>query len=1536
MKYTAKDIEIMLGGNKNAGPLKPNTQNNKTNNIKYTANDVEKMLSGNIKKQTKSTINLPTKSQQENKRRNVSGVINTDISWKDKPIHAAFENVRAGWNQFGRTLPNAIDMVLGNKNIPIVDEFLADQRKQQEEEKIKLAQINKTPGGNFLGQTFQGVGQAVPYVAQSLVMAPYMASKEASKLLAKGGTQLVTNVSQLANPNLTTKTQQAVQETVKNPNLIPSILRSVGSLFEESIAKGATRDQALNAAITGGIPAGLVEVMGGTEALAKKLATKAPLGRTVLESGLGEAMEEVIQYTLENAGQKIAFDKDMPIYSNTEDALINPGQQAFAGATAFTSSALMGGLGSGINQGLNRLNVGRTNIQSNNQINDVETQNNGLKNQERKIPQVMTAEGVVEDVAPVKEINTKSKAEKYQSRQENYFIENIAEALGISKFADRSGLKAQVTELTNDIKNGTSTPEKVDALFNQIMEDGIQIDFSYYNQYSPLKNSIKDTKIYVSDQVKSDFAKGEYNNFRKTNLKNLTLSNEGIPVDSYYQELSGTNPELFPTDIINPADQLRRIAEVQNSIVTTENNLNMYIDDSGVFEQAARMEFDKAIEKLSKEAEQVKKVQDEKIAKQEAKELDREMVKNSTADGMRPIYEMQKQYQQQYDKVLSKEILTDRDKVFVDWLVKGEITVEDLPNNVNKGGIVKVYQAKLPLENIKKSIKEYNKAHKEFLRNEADMLIQNSPTWKEKKSGFQYQRETMERNIRDIVPNKKEAADIINTYFRPVHENEAQSTKFKNELRDRVRKLNLSDKAKYEIAYETEKGGLPTKREVSERALVQLLGENVISRDMVKQSGADVVKIEKAVNEFRQIYNDLINQANDALIENGYSPVDYRANYFPHFQDNSTDNLLGKIGRLIGLDVNTKELPTDIAGITHVFKPGKRWVGNFLRRTTNETVYDAVEGFDRYIEGVSDVIHHTRDIQRLRALESSLRYMHSSEGIKTEIDKIRDNPNMAEEDKRNRIEELYQIDKNKFPYLVTQLRNYTDNLAGKKSIEDRTMEHMLGRGMYEISKAMENRVAANMVALNPGSWITNFIPIAQGLGGVKTKNMLNGMKDTIRAYGKNDGFVEMSTFLTNRRGSDPLVMTKVRQISKTLSSPMEMIDNFTADSLVRARYYENMNKGMSEVEAMRDADRWTAGVMADRSKGSLPTVFNNRNPIWKTFTMFQTEVNNQLSYMFKDIPDELNEQGVAAIAYALTKVFVASWLYNELYEKLTGRRAAFDPIDIVASAVGDFTDENKQTNTAIRNTARNIVQDVPFFGGLIGGGRVPISSAFPDLSNTVNAATGLATGEMNSRKAMSVLGKEMAKPASYLALPVGGGQVKKAVESISAINKGGSFGVDSQGRDTLQFPAEKTPGNYIKGVLFGKYALPAAKDYVDSGFKSLSGSITEKYKDALENGFTSDEFLRTYEAQKKAESEKNGEGKTIPLSEAANKKKLIDEANPGMSKHKLEQLYKYFDVSEKVWKEEEKKNEKSDKKSTLPTIKGIQFNTKLPTIKDKE
>ena len=75
----------------------------------------------------------------------------------------------------------------------------------------------------------------------------------------------------------------------------------------------------------------------------------------------------------------------------------------------------------------------------------------------------------------------------------------------------------------------------------------------------------------------------------------------------------------------------------------------------------------------------------------------------------------------------------------------------------------------------------------------------------------------------------------------------------------------------------------------------------------------------------------------------------------------------------------------------------------------------------------------------------------------------------------------------------------------------------------------------------------------------------------------------------------------------------------------------------------------------------------------KLFTQFQLEVNNQLSYVFKDIPREKRRAGLGALAAALFKFVLGAWLYDEVYEFLIGRRPALDPIGILNDTVGDLT-----------------------------------------------------------------------------------------------------------------------------------------------------------------------------------------------------------------------------------------------------------------------
>ena len=330
---------------------------------------------------------------------------------------------------------------------------------------------------------------------------------------------------------------------------------------------------------------------------------------------------------------------------------------------------------------------------------------------------------------------------------------------------------------------------------------------------------------------------------------------------------------------------------------------------------------------------------------------------------------------------------------------------------------------------------------------------------------------------------------------------------------------------------------------------------------------------------------------------------------------------------------------------------------------------------------------------------------------------------------------------------VDELDEYTNLLAGKKSRLDRGMEKTFGRRFYNVMKKFESRVGANMVAANVGSALTNFIPITQAWSQVSTTDVLRGMWDTLKNYKTADGLDAASAFINNRSGYGRLAMSTMDKVSASAGWLMEAIDTFTTGSVVRARYYQNLRRGMSETSAMQEADQFASGIMADRSKGSMPTLYSARNPLVKLFTQFQLEVNNELSWIFKDMAQEERKKGVAALAKAMFKFLIGAWIYNEFYESIVGRRAALDPLDIINDTVGDFTGyqlpntvqaavsgkwdftkEKPGTEQAITNLEGAILSELPGmqvvnvlgldekWGVDIDSGRIAIDSAIPSFA----------------------------------------------------------------------------------------------------------------------------------------------------------------------------------------------------------------------------
>lgn len=1051
---------------------------------------------------------------------------------------------------------------------------------------------------------------------------------------------------------------------------------------------------------------------------------------------------------------------------------------------------------------------------------------NHIENVETK-----TVEEVLNESPEEKQKSMKDKAKKYISRSRTNFINNIVNNFGTSKIANINTLNNITEQIREDIRqNEKITKEQKDKYFNDLYNNLVKIDTQYYDTYKDVKDNIRNTKLYISDNIRGDIT--DFSDFRKSNMGTLIMTNDSsnISVDQYYQEMSDMYPELFPDNITNPTEQLQKISEIAKDIKKVETNVAAYNDANlgKDYRSWAREAFDKDIDKF---------VHDIKMAERYNNESNTTDKIGMTKELVKQAYRELPEARRKYEKASAKEVLTKEDRVQVDRLLNNEITVQEIPSGLNKEGIIRLATAKAEYDAIQKSIKEYQVEIKQNRIEQAKADVGNLDSWKDKKLGFAYSRETPIRNIYDVAP--KEVADtVLNKYFRPyIETNEKIVIDETNKYFDKVRNLDLSDKKKYKIDFEGK-----TKK-VSESALVQLLGEKKITIDQIKNAGSDSAKIENAVKEFRTLYNEMFEKINESMLDNGYSPVEYRKDYFPHFTEQTTDSLLGKAAKLLGIDIsNREELPTDISGQTYQFKPGRTWFSSLLERTTDVTDYDAKKGFEKYTKGAMDLIYHTGDIQNLRALSSAIRGTYNDTEIKNQIQEINENTSLTDLEKAQEVQRIYDTakDKSHLSKFTEWLDNYINLLAGKKAINDRGAEKELNRKVYKTMTDIESRIAANAIGGNVGVSLTNFAPLSQAWGEVKTHNLINGIWQTMKSSLKGDtSFASESQFITRRRGTDSLTKTNLEKITTPINSILEFADKFTSEAIVRSRYNQNLQKGMNIEQALEEADRYTAGLMADRGRGALPTQFSNKNPMAKMLNMFQVEVNNQWSYYLKDLPKNIQEAAnnnkskiVTNTAVAYTKIMVGSYLINELLGSIRGKstRVLPDPIYIIKELIGSLTDDDDDNNDdALIGTFTEIIGNLPFISvpatlfadsfGLDAGdiGRIPISGSTPNIKNIVS---DLLDGEKSAVEKVKNIGGELLDTVgSSLVLPYGGSQIKKTVKGLSLYNNDipGSYTKSGD----LRYTIDDSIGRKIQAGLFGAYANPYAQDYVDSGYKTI-------------------------------------------------------------------------------------------------------------------
>lgn len=1115
------------------------------------------------------------------------------------------------------------------------------------------------------------------------------------------------------------------------------------------------------------------------------------------------------------------------------------------------------------------------------------------------------------------------KAAQYTRRAENFLLSKIAGSFGVSSEAKRETLQPFTEQIVRKfLQTGALDNKLVDDLVDAAAEVSMEENQSYYEEYKGILKFIENQKISIPAQDKADVR--NWNQFRQQAAKNLNITDDGMPVRDVYWTLHKKAPQLFPVSNKTAGAQIMQIYEVAEGIRQTREWVEGFkgVDAAevskvkqDVFEARAtnaRLDWAKndARNAVKAFAADLRVTQRYLDRQKKAKDLLGMAIPQSAGEALELSKEVKK-LRGRVQYVMNKNLMTPEDQKIVGALLRGDISEEAVRKMKNSKGILDVYEAKAAYDARMLTLRAWRVQNKQRMLDEADADLDAAKfdQWVDRGSGWSYDVNTPERIIADVM-RKIPGGDVLakefsNKYIYKIKQNESKRKNFILEIQERVKKLDISEKVM--------KGNAD-----SEAYAVQLLGEAQENAEMLKGQDAeakkdgktyeewlaviqklkadnpnmDFAKIDKAITEFHKIYDELLDMINQVRVQFGYDPVSYRRGYFPHFTENE-ESILTRFGRELGFTGTVSPLPTTINGLTSRFRPGIRYFKNANERLGYATAYNAIKGLDLYLDTASDVIFHTEDVQRMRALETQIRYRASDEGIRRQMDAIEANDTLNPDQKKTMVDELQKTGRFRMSHMAAWLTEYTNVLAGKRTGADRWLEEHIPQKIYNFVRKSQQRVGANMVAANIGSAVTNFIPLTQAWAQTSTVNMMKGMWYTLANYVQADGLDQQSVFINNRSGYHGLSQSNMDKASEIAGWVMEQIDGFTTGSIVRARVIENMQRGMSQQSALEEADQFASGIMADRSKGATPLMYTVRSPIVKMFTQFQLEVNNELSWIFKDLIPQERKKGVAALAKAMLKFLIGAWLYNEVAEAILGRRPALDPLDMLNDTVGDvsgykvpntlqamaeygvkpknwdYTTEKKTPDEAWKGFASRVVDELPntqllaMFGldewmGLdLQGNRIAVISAFPDMEK-VNKALLSSKEDMATKKKAQVLVDELSKPLSYAALPMGGGQVRKSLQGIMSVVNGGKYKLNNEGEQQLQYPTyTDRPGDVplklAQGVLFGRTATQEAQDWIENGFKSLSVKETKAYQAITEGGEDQRETYAFIQAARKLE-----------------------------------------------------------------------------------
>lgn len=667
---------------------------------------------------------------------------------------------------------------------------------------------------------------------------------------------------------------------------------------------------------------------------------------------------------------------------------------------------------------------------------------------------------------------------------------------------------------------------------------------------------------------------------------------------------------------------------------------------------------------------------------------------------------------------------------------------------------------------------------------------------------------------------------------------------------------------------------------------------------------------------FRNKYETLLANLNQVREENfpthplypeSTKIIPFRKDYYRHFKDNE-----GFAG-LKNMFESPSSIDPALAATSDVTNPKTKWLSFAQRRKGEKTEFDAVGGYLDYLKNHAYAKHIDPFIQKFKGVDEEAKqglptgiFFHETRGLAEELgqklDPIQQITDLSDQAKIKKIlmdfdvsdaqsewmsKELTGIGnydkvknflkaklaKNKkgtFDQIIPKaaaegsenqennflvfIKNFSRDLAGKTNPIDRPFqENIFGRKALKVINWANSRFKANAVLGNLSSSLAQFFNIPQGFASAGVRNSTRGLGDSFAGIFKKNTPINKSSFIKERYFNDYSKFDEgVLNNTKKFAVWMTGIgDKIGTKFIWNSHYRKALKEGIPD--PIKYADDWTRKMVAGRGIGEVPIV--QKSKITQLVAPFQLEVANQW-YALRDLAK--NDPKKLVMAKKLLEFLVASYLMNRVVKEIRGSDVSFDPINAMAEAYGEFKKEDSKIKGAVKAGGRmagellsnipggqTVATMYPEFGDFMGKKVLPNRKDFFGEGDP----TRFGTGGLPMFSAIK-------NPLTGVVLPYGGKQLEKAYSGGKALVKG--YAENNSGK--VMTPVEGTPGNVIKGLMFGKNSLNEVKDYFDNDQRPLSDKQGEKFR-MLGNEYF-DEVSAERAAQKEKDALKKGGSKS--------------------------------------------------------------------------